>query len=418
MPIIAMVNRLLHDNKDYTPEIQYIVDLVEQRLLHPERGDNGFLEELFGDKDVDETAFPQDATVNNCFRFPSAFTREKAKSVVDLYFQDSYANLALIEIALYDHGQLKYRNHHKAFVKALIAWGILKVENDDEFNLILFGIKDKYRRLSKTMCANYGLEVEIYDMFATQNRHKYMPGVSIIRQVEEQYGERAIEAHILRRIFCNMYIHNYDTPDMTTGLCIAFHQNGIQVGMGPNVKICHNQCMLNPQLYASTYGLKGEGRGSGLSVQGLLEAVGGWLEDSSTLAKRDTELANAMLNTKVNKTAAIEMIGQLTAIRVKADSSNTLIRENIDYPLNQGQISAFAEDVLVQYKLKETVNLWDIYNAGTLLFKAERMDIPQIMPQNRAFMKFLISSMFFNDLQDKVSWNLTQDLVEYGVEVL
>ena len=149
MPIIAMVNRLLHDNKDYTPEIQYIVDLVEQRLLHPERGDNGFLEELFGDKDVDETAFPQDATVNNCFRFPSTFTREKAKSVVDLYFQDSYANLALIEIALYDHGQLRYRNHHKAFVKALIAWGILKVENDKMMKQIIDGIRHKHSSLPK-----------------------------------------------------------------------------------------------------------------------------------------------------------------------------------------------------------------------------------------------------------------------------
>ena len=74
--------------------------------------------------------------------------------------------------------------------------------------------------------------------------------------------------------------------------------------------------------------------------------------------------------------------------------------------------------MLIQYKLKESVNLWDIYNAGTLLFKAERMDIPQIMPQNRAFVKFLIGSMFFPELQEKVSWNLTQDLVEYGVEVL
>jgi len=98
---------------------------------------------------VDETAFPQDATVNNCFRFPSAFTREKAKSVVDLYFQDSYANLALIEIALYDHGQLRYRNHHKAFVKALIAWGILKVENDDELQDMINGTKEKYSRLPK-----------------------------------------------------------------------------------------------------------------------------------------------------------------------------------------------------------------------------------------------------------------------------
>ena len=87
--------------------------------------------------------------VSEVFRFPSAFTKEMTKAVIDKYYQDSYANLALIEIALYDHGQLNYRNHHKAFVKALIAWGILKVENDDEFNLILFGIKDKYRRLSK-----------------------------------------------------------------------------------------------------------------------------------------------------------------------------------------------------------------------------------------------------------------------------
>ena len=149
IPIIVMVNRLLFDKGDYTLEVQYIVDQVEQRLLHPERGDNVFLEELIGDEDEAKTAFTQDATVNKCFRFPSEFTREKVKSVVDLYYQDSYANLALIEIALYDHNQLKYRNHHKAFVKALVAWDIIKVGNDDEFDLILFGIKDKYKRLSK-----------------------------------------------------------------------------------------------------------------------------------------------------------------------------------------------------------------------------------------------------------------------------
>ena len=149
IPIITMVNRLLFDKGNYTQELRYLVDMVEQRLLHPEKGDNGFLERLLDGADGDETAFAQNVTVNKCFRFPSEFTWEKVKTVVDLYYQDSYANLALIEITLYDHGQLKYRNHHKAFVKALVAWGILDVENDDELNLILFGIKDKYRRLSK-----------------------------------------------------------------------------------------------------------------------------------------------------------------------------------------------------------------------------------------------------------------------------
>ncbi len=149
IPIITMVNRLLSEKGEYTQEARHLVDLVEQRLLHPERGDNGFLEELLNEPDGDETALPQDVTVSKCFRFPSEFTREKVKSVVDIYYQDSYANLALIEIALYDHGQLKKRNAHKPFVEALVAWGILDVENDEAMKLMLDGIKNKYTHLPK-----------------------------------------------------------------------------------------------------------------------------------------------------------------------------------------------------------------------------------------------------------------------------
>ena len=149
IPIITMLNRLLFEKGAYTQKVRYIVDLVEQRLLHPEKGDNGFLEELFdedhGDRDQSDRASHDD-----CFKFPSEFTKKRVKAVVDNYYQDSYANLALIEIALYDHGQLKYRNHHKAFVKALVAWGILKVENDYELKAMIDSTKDKYSRLPKT----------------------------------------------------------------------------------------------------------------------------------------------------------------------------------------------------------------------------------------------------------------------------
>ena len=153
IPIITMLNRLLFENGDYTKEARYIVDLVEQRLLHPERGDNGFLERLLDGADGDETAFAQNVTVNKCFRFPSEFTKEKVKLLVDLYYQDSYANLALIEIALYDHGQLKKRNAHKPFVEALVAWGILDVENDEAMTLLLDSLKHKHN--SRKTCGPF-----------------------------------------------------------------------------------------------------------------------------------------------------------------------------------------------------------------------------------------------------------------------
>lgn len=89
------------------------------------------------------------AVVGKCFKFVNAFTREKVETVVGKYYQNSQANLALIEIALYDHETVKKRNSHKAFLDALIAWGILNMKNAEEYNLILFGIKDKHKRLPK-----------------------------------------------------------------------------------------------------------------------------------------------------------------------------------------------------------------------------------------------------------------------------
>ena len=92
---------------------------------------------------------PVNPVVSKCFKFVNAFIKEKVETVVSKYYQTSHADLALIEIALYDHEAVKKRNSHKAFLDALIAWGILKVKDDEEYKLILFGIKDKHKRLPK-----------------------------------------------------------------------------------------------------------------------------------------------------------------------------------------------------------------------------------------------------------------------------
>lgn len=79
----------------------------------------------------------------------------------------------------------------------------------------------------------------------------------------------------------------------------------------------------------------------------------------------------------------------LNALRVKCDTHIAEIRENRTYPLNQSQISRLTEDMMYRYYQNGKVTVWDLYNGATELYKADTMDIPALLPQNRAMVGFL-----------------------------
>lgn len=237
-------------------------------------------------------------------------------------------------------------------------------------------------------CTELGYNVEVYDMFAAQNRDRQSPGVVRLPQVEAVKGQHAVEAHILRRVYANIRITDFDNDETTTNVAVAFHQKGIQIGFGPNVMICHNQCMLSPELYMSSYSEKGK-KGSGMDVAAMLDTLKSWLVDARHIIETDRERIAKMKETRITAEQTFLLIGLMTATRVKADTSRKSIRENITYPLNQSQITLFTEDMLEAYHDKEFVTAWDMYNSATNLYKANRMDIPALLPQNRAMVNFM-----------------------------
>lgn len=237
-------------------------------------------------------------------------------------------------------------------------------------------------------CTELGYNVEVYDMFAAQNRDRQSPVVVRLPQVEAVKGQHAVEAHILRRVYANIRITDFDNDETTTNVAVAFHQKGIQIGFGPNVMICHNQCMLSPELYMSSYSEKGK-KGSGMEVAAMLDTLKSWLVDARHIIETDRERIAKMKETRITAEQMFLLIGLMTATRVKADTSRKSIRENITYPLNQSQITLFTEDMLEAYHDKEFVTAWDMYNSATNLYKANRMDIPALLPQNRAMVNFM-----------------------------
>lgn len=240
------------------------------------------------------------------------------------------------------------------------------------------------------MCQEHHYDVEVYDLFAAQNRDRNTPGVVLLPQVEAIHGERAVEAHILRRVFANIRLTNWDDETYTTNLAVAFHQKGIQVGFGNMVQICHNQCMLCPTQYVSTYSERGNGRSpQQVSIEEVMQTVKSWLFDAEHRIVTERAKIERMKQIEVNAQQMFTLIGMLTAIRVKCDSRNKQIHENRVYPLNQAQISDFTEQMLLRYDDKKLITAWDVYDAATNLYKANTMDIPSLMPQNRAMVRFL-----------------------------
>lgn len=246
-------------------------------------------------------------------------------------------------------------------------------------------------------CHEIGYETDIWDMFAANNGDRKAPGVSILPQIEEKYGEKAVEAHILRRVYANICLHDFDNGETTTNLAVSFHQKGIQVGFGPNVIICHNQCMLGAQYYGATYSMKGGKDDKKYTIPELLDLVRSWLVDARHIIVTEREKIERMKNIDVTAEQLFVIIGMMNVLRVKSDTSIKSIRSNSVYPLNQAQISRFTEKMLVTYEESKNVNLWDVYNAATDLYKANQMDTPNILPQNLALVKTLDSIYHFCD---------------------
>ena len=209
-------------------------------------------------------------------------------------------------------------------------------KENDIYNNPVQGIYH-YQVIQRMMdiCEKHNLDYEVEEIFAAQNRNKTQPGVSILPQVEQIHGEKAVEAHILRRIFTTIRIKDWETDELTTTLVVAYHQDGVQAAIGPCVKICHIP----------------------------LEEI-------------------------------YMYIGLLTALRVSHDSADKNLSSTVEtYPLNQGQISVFTEEVLKLVMTKGQITAWDLYNVATEIYKPGKTDFPALIPQNGAMAELLLSRL-------------------------
>jgi hypothetical protein len=240
------------------------------------------------------------------------------------------------------------------------------------------------------------LKPVVQEIFAAANRDSKRPGVTLLPQLEEKYGERAVEAHLLRRVYANIEIRSDETDDVVTCLAVAYHQKGIQLGIGPMVKVCHNQTILGAQDVVSNYACwgmqKSEVRGKRLeklSVDDVLARAQQWADDYEPFQKIRRERMGALKSAQMNRDDMLRLIGILVERRILHDTQNDVLRVAQTYPLNSSQINETSEQLIALMRHDEPVSYWDAYQQLNTVLKPARMDIPQVLPQSLALFECL-----------------------------
>ena len=238
-----------------------------------------------------------------------------------------------------------------------------------------------------------GLKPVVQEIFAAANRDSKRPGVTLLPQLEEKFGERAIEAHLLRRVYANIEIRSDETDDIVTCLAVAYHQKGIQLGIGPMVKVCHNQTILGAQDVVSNYTCYGgQSRKDKFTLEMVMDRTQQWADDYEPYQKVRRERMAALKSAQMDREGMLQLIGVLVEKRILHDTNNDVLRISQPYPLNSSQINETSEQLIALMRHDEPISYWDAYQQLNTVLKPGRMDIPQVLPQSLA----LFETMYEN----------------------
>ena len=245
-----------------------------------------------------------------------------------------------------------------------------------------------------------GLKPVIQEIFAAANRDSRRPGVTLLPQLEEKYGERAIEAHLLRRVYANIEIRSDETDDIVTCLAVAYHQKGIQLGIGPMVKVCHNQTILGAQDVVSNYACWGMQKPDGrckksekLGVSDIITRAQQWADDYEPYQKIRRERMGMLKSAQMDREGMLQLIGILVEKRILHDTANEVLRQSSPYPLNSSQINETSEQLIALMRHDEPISYWDAYQQLNTVLKPGRMDIPQVLPQSLALFETMVEQI-------------------------
>lgn len=239
-----------------------------------------------------------------------------------------------------------------------------------------------------------GLQPEVFDMFAAKAGGSQYPGVSLNKDISktltyDPQAELNVAAYTVRRIYSTIHINGFDDGESDQSLAIGYNQQGLEVAIGRNVRICHNQTILGADRVIRTYS-RGQGRMvEKITYRDVLNKVVEWMQNIHNITFQDDQKIAQMKATVIPPAKIFLLIGMLDATRIAMDTKYKEIHLQGTYPLNDTQIHQMTEQLLLRNHHNQEVTAWDFYSIANEMYKPNLMDTTQLFPQNEAMVQFI-----------------------------
>ena len=240
-----------------------------------------------------------------------------------------------------------------------------------------------------------GLKPEVAQITAADNRDRMRPGVTIFKEMEAKYGEGSFESHALRRVYAIITVKDFADKDTDYNCAISYHQKGISVGFGPQVRVCSNMMIMGARYFLSTTSLGGiMGRQENMkNVNELLTKADEMIAGFSTSVVEWREKLDDLRYITLEANQCRVIFGRLMEERILYDTQNKDLHTSTIYPLNDTFIKLAYERYLAYLRTSEhkQITAWEFYNLLNEDLKPSRVDMPLLQPQMVRLNDFLFN---------------------------
>ncbi len=227
------------------------------------------------------------------------------------------------------------------------------------------------------------IETNIGNLYVHKGGVSKYPGAIAINRLEEKYGKGNIQSYLIRRVLGMIYFTAFSSDEFTYSLAINRLQDGLQVGLGHEVKICSNMTIMSYDNMLSSFG---NGRTSNLSYQQMMDHIGLWLSNLKEKAAADMAIIDGMKATPVNHFHTDDFFGKFYR-DVMNPSYKTSIMETDVKAFQRSYLEKIEHDL--EKGVEKVPSVWDFVNLSTEIVHPTQTDPFRLLKANVQIINYI-----------------------------